>query len=176
VKPKFRTVATAILLGALALCPVPPVVAAGAHEHGVARLDVVLDGESLQISLDSPLESLAGFEHAPKDDAQRAALGRMVDRLKDGGKLFTIGAAAACTLTASTVEHPFQPGVGAPADGHADAEATWTWRCDKPAALKRIEVHLFDAFAGLRTLRVQTATANGQGMATLNKSRRVIAF
>lgn len=175
-KPKSRTIAATLMAGTLTLCVVPSVADSGAHEHGVARLDIVLDGTSLQISLDSPLEALAGFEHAPKDDAQRRALVRMADRLKDGGKLFAIDPAAACALTASSVEHPFQSGAKAPADGHADAEANWTWRCDKPAALKRIEVRLFEAFAGLKTLRVQTATANGQGMATLNKSRRVIAF
>jgi hypothetical protein len=166
----------AMLIGALVLGAAPPVVAAGAHEHGVARLDVVIDGANLQIALDSPLEALVGFEQAPKDDAQRAALARMVERLKDGGKLFAIDPAAACALVAATVEQPFQPGADAPADGHADADANWTWRCEKPAALKRIEVRLFEAFAGLKTLHVQTATANGQGFATLTKSRRAITF
>jgi hypothetical protein len=176
VKPRLQSIGAGILAGALAFGTACPAAAGGAHEHGVARLDVVLDGTSLQITLDSPLEALAGFEHAPKDDRQRAALANMTDRLKEGGSLFAIDPAAACTFVAATVAHPFQPGADAPTGDHADAEATWTWRCEKPAALKRLEVRLFETFPGLKTLNVQSATANGQGFARLVKSRRVLSF
>lgn len=152
------------------------VLSAGAHQHGVARLEVSIDEGGVQVTMESPLEVLVGFERAPKDNAQREALARMVDRLKAGDQLFAIDPAAACTLTASSVEHPFQPGKGGAKGGHADAEATWSWRCEKPAGIKRIEVRLFEVFSRLMTLRVQTATPKGQGSATLVKSRRFISF
>lgn len=37
----------------------------GAHEHGVAQLNLVLEGEKLLIELASPGVNIVGFEHAP---------------------------------------------------------------------------------------------------------------
>ena len=34
----------------------------GAHEHGVAQLNVALDGNTLEIELESPAMNLVGFE------------------------------------------------------------------------------------------------------------------
>ena len=41
----------------------------GAHEHGVAKLNVVLDDNTLELELDSPAMNLVGFEHAASSDA-----------------------------------------------------------------------------------------------------------
>ncbi|MEX5543051.1 ZrgA family zinc uptake protein, partial [Pseudomonas poae] len=35
----------------------------GAHEHGVGRLNAVLDGQTLELELESPAMNLVGFEH-----------------------------------------------------------------------------------------------------------------
>lgn len=35
----------------------------GAHEHGVGRLNAVLDGQALELEFDSPAMNLVGFEH-----------------------------------------------------------------------------------------------------------------
>ena len=162
------------------LAALPPAMAGGAHEHGIAHLDVGVDDGGVVITLDTPLEALVGFEHAPRDARQRDALARMVDRLKSADRMFALDPAAGCRLDAATVEHPFEASKGgaaeAPAGGHADAQASWAWRCERPAALKRIEVRLFNDFPGLKTLRVQTATLKGQGSATLVKSKRVLSF
>jgi len=47
-----------------------------AHEHGSARLDVAVDGDRLHIALQSPLDNLVGFEHAPRNERQRTALAK----------------------------------------------------------------------------------------------------
>ena len=53
-----------------------PVLAAGAHDHGhehaqahvhgAVQLEVALDGPTLSIALEAPLDSLLGFERAPR--------------------------------------------------------------------------------------------------------------
>ena len=60
---------TPILLALLAV----PVGAAAqhAHEHGRLRLAIAIDGEQLSIALEAPLDSLVGFERAPRTDAER---------------------------------------------------------------------------------------------------------
>lgn len=48
----------------------------GKHEHGVAQLNVALDGKTLELELDSPAMNLVGFEHAASTDADKAAVAK----------------------------------------------------------------------------------------------------
>ncbi|MCF7994732.1 MAG: DUF2796 domain-containing protein, partial [Chromatiaceae bacterium] len=45
----------------------------GAHVHGVGQLNVAVDGSALLVELISPAMDLVGFEHAPRNEAQRTA-------------------------------------------------------------------------------------------------------
>lgn len=59
-----------------------------AHQHGVAKLEVAVDGANLSLHLESPLEGLLGFEHAPRSNKERATVAEMRRKLADAGKLF----------------------------------------------------------------------------------------
>ena len=60
--------------------------AAPAHVHGVAKIDLAVDGNKLTLSMEMPLENLAGFEHLPKTDKQKAALAEAMKSLKNGAR------------------------------------------------------------------------------------------
>ena len=79
-----------------------------AHEHGGALLNVALDGKKLVVQLESPLDNFVGFEHAPRNDKQRAALVKMEESLQAGDRWFKPAAAAGCTLRDVKVEHPYR--------------------------------------------------------------------
>lgn len=166
-----------------------PALAAPAHEHGVARLDVSLEGGSLLIALDSPLANLLGFEHAPTTEAQRAAVVAMARRLREGAGVLLPNGQARCVLAevhmASAVLPPAMlgedsqmPGMSAghePA-GHADLDASWRFECARPEALRELRVGLFEAFAGFRLIRVQAAGPRGQAYAELSADAPVLAW
>lgn len=78
-----------------------------AHEHGVAALRVALDGPTLLIEFDSPLDNLVGFEHAPTTDEQRFALASAERRLKDFEHLFSLPAAAGCVVAEVQLDSPY---------------------------------------------------------------------
>jgi hypothetical protein len=172
----FRFFAAAGLAVALVL-PASPVAAEGAHEHGVASLDVVLDESRLVISLDSPLDNLLGFEHAPRNEKQRSAVKKMEATLQ-AADLFGFDAAAGCAPGKVEIVHPFAAGQPAQKGGHdhADAEVSWAFTCATPAALKSVEVRLFDRFSHLKTLRVQFAGPRGQTSATLSRAKRRLSW
>jgi hypothetical protein len=46
---------------------------------------------------------------------------------------------------------------------HADLDADYRFECRDTARIDRVDVRLFEAFPGTRRLRVQFATAKGQG-------------
>ncbi len=75
-----------------------------AHVHGVARMNVALEGNALFIELISPAANIVGFEHAPRTDEQKAAVRKAFETLKAGMALFTLSADTGARLVESKVE------------------------------------------------------------------------
>ena len=152
----------------------------GAHEHGVAHLHLVQEGPTIILGFESPLDSLVGFEHAPRDDAQKQALHQAHDALEDVARMVSLPAAAGCAVDAVEVELPFvedahhdHHGKGEHAEHgeHTDAEAHYTFTCTQPSALTQLTVGLFKAFPRLERIDAEAATAAGQGKAVLRPTQ-----
>jgi hypothetical protein len=94
-------------LTAACLLPLPALAGkAGAHVHGTASLQVAIDGQTLTLNLETPLENLLGFEHAPRTDKQKAAVRAMSERLNQPGELFSPSPAAQCTSVSVALDSP----------------------------------------------------------------------
>lgn len=130
--------------------------AAPAHVHGEARLEISVDREQLLITLESPLDSLLGFEQAPRNAAERQAVQAVAAKLKQASRAFVPSAAAQCTSTGVELDSPVlggKPEAGA----HNDLNARYTWRCAKPEALRDVVTGLFIDFPRLQRLAVEFA-------------------
>lgn len=163
----------------------------GAHQHGVAKLAVAVDGPLLEITLESPLDNLLGFERAPRTNAEREAVRKMAQRFHAPAGLYTPTAAAQCTPQgaelASDVLDPALLAAGAAAaaaaspaarsgDGHADLDATVRFQCANPAALKGVEVGLFKAFPKFRQIDAAVATGSGQRGSKLTTRQSTLSW
>lgn len=170
-----------------------PAVAGSAHQHGVARLEVVADGSSLTVTLDSPLDNLLGFERGPRTAAERAAAQAMAQRLHGGAALWQPTPAAGCTLQdvalASAVIDPalLAPGgrpsatSAAPAPaadaGHADLQAVFRFDCRAPQGLRGLALGgLFQAFPRLRQLDAAVVAPGVQRGARVGAKNPVLAW
>ncbi|PTD97794.1 DUF2796 domain-containing protein [Pseudothauera lacus] len=174
-----------LLPALLALALSPAVMAHGAHEHGVADLEVAVDGSQLAIALKTPLDNLVGFEHEPRTAAQKKALADAETRLRDFPALFVLPAAAGCALTDVSVESPWPQGDhghahdhghkhddhGHDHGAHSDMHVEYVLECANPAALNELQSRLGEAFPRMERVRVQSATPRGQGSATLTRTR-----
>ncbi|GAB5459364.1 MAG: hypothetical protein Hens3KO_23940 [Henriciella sp.] len=69
-----------------------------AHVHGHAELAVSVDGDRLIATFDSPLDSLIGFEHEPKNEAETAALETLQNRFSEPGILLALPDRAGCEV------------------------------------------------------------------------------
>jgi len=147
-----------------------------AHVHGVAQLEVVAEGAELHLRLESPLESLLGFERAPRNDKERAAVAEMRKKLADAGKLFTPTSAAQCTLKSVQVTAPTLDGKVAASGEHADLEANFQFGCAQPAKLTGVEVRLFQAFPKMRRVEAQIISAKGQKATRLSSKMRFLSW
>lgn len=157
---------------AAALCLALPLAHAGkGHVHGVGRLDIAIDKNSVTLDLELPLDAAVGFERAPQNDKEKAALAAVEKTLKDAGTLFLPNPAATCTLQSVQVALP-QFGDGE----HADIDASYRFRCANPAALKSIETTLFNSFRRLYRLETQRAGPAGQGAARLTPKNPLLVW
>jgi hypothetical protein len=75
----------------------------GAHVHGIAALNLALEGEEVHVEFDSPAANIVGFEHAPSSEADYAALDKAVAALKNGDQLFHFNKEAGCRMEKAMV-------------------------------------------------------------------------
>jgi hypothetical protein len=168
--------------------------AAGAHVHGLGKLDAAIDDNTLTLQLDTPLESFVGFEHKPRTDKERAAVQRMAKTLRSD-TAFVPTPAAYCklkevTLRSGVLDVAMLTGGGssqagtkpaaaskqAESDGHADLDGEYTFTCADPGALNSLEVRLFDAFPHLERLDVQVIGPRGQTGGKLTAKNRTLRW
>jgi Protein of unknown function (DUF2796) len=137
------------------------------HQHGAASLQVSLDGRALHIALAGPADNILGFEHAPRTEAQKEAVARAEQQLKQPVRLFGTPPAAECQSQPARVDIRL-PAAGS-GEKHSEVETEWRWDCGKPDALSYVDVSgLFKAFTRLRQLKVQIVTAQRQQTAVLS--------
>lgn len=160
----------------MALAAASPALAAKAHEHGVARVDIAVEPLRVMVSVEIPLDALLGFERAPRDDAERQRADAALARLRNAATLFAIDPAAGCTpgkveLTAPLLQAPAgaAPAPAATKDSHGDLDGSFEFRCTDGFKAGFVELGLFEAFARLQRIDVQAVTRKGQLKATLKR-------
>ncbi|KAA8700140.1 DUF2796 domain-containing protein [Pseudomonas proteolytica] len=158
----------------------------GAHEHGVARLNAVLDGKALELELESPAMNLVGFEHLATTDADKAKVAAARKQLEQPLALFSLPKAAGCVVSSQEFESPLfgdkpeddhdhaTDGKGAAAHDHDHSEihAHYQFTCTSPAALKNLDLaNLFKTFPATQKIQVQLIGPSGQqGVETAAKT------
>lgn len=173
--------------------------APGAHVHGHASLQLALDGSRLTLSLESPLEALLGFEHSPRNAAEREAVRRLGQGLRQADVLFTLSPAAQCrlegmeissaALPAELLREPMpaaaagkpadakQAGKSSPApDAHGDLLAEYRYHCARPEQLRRLQTGAFKAFGKLRRIELERVTGRSQGLHRLTPGQPEVSW
>jgi hypothetical protein len=176
--------AAAIGLAALLLSPLAgaddtPHRHHGAHVHGEAHLGIGIDGQLLLVTLEVPGMSLLGYEHPPRDDAERAAYRKAIDALNAPATWLPLPEAAACKPeTATVVPHGFGADDKSAAKhneddedhgghDHADFDASYRYSCHAPLALHALDVRLFALFPALHKVNVDLVLPDRQGSQVL---------
>ncbi|MFD3302705.1 DUF2796 domain-containing protein [Aquipseudomonas alcaligenes] len=154
-----------------------------AHEHGVASLNVALDGQTLEIQLQSPAMNLVGFEHEAKSDADKAKVAAARQHLEQPQALFALPIEAKCALQDSELDSPLFGGHAhdehehADEHGHSDIDASYRFACANAEALQTLELgSFFGTFPGTEKLEVQLIGPSGQQGAELTPSNSRLSF
>lgn len=153
-----------------------------AHEHGAAQLNVALEGQRLELALESPAMNLVGFEHAAVSSSDKAAVARAQQQLQTPLALFGIVAAAGCVITSHELHSPLFEAHAAEHDKeheaeHSDIDANYVLTCSQPQALAAIDLsELFKRFPATDKIQVQLIGPNGQQGAELSVAQPRLSF
>ncbi len=132
-----------------------------AHQHGIARLEVSIEGQQLALRLEAPLHDLIGFERPPRRPAEQERARRLLERFREPQRLFTLSAEAQCTPVQAKVEAPVLMG-GEATGEHAELVAEYRYTCVRAARLKGMKVELFALYPGIRRMDAAVVTEGGQ--------------
>jgi hypothetical protein len=177
----------------------------GTHEHGVAQLNVAVEGSQFAIELSSPAANIVGFEHPPQTQAQKEQVKEARKKLKAAQTLFKLPANAQARLVKSTVDSDIDRDSGEAPDErhthehtnvhdekgtaghehhddghghehHSDFKAEYHFICTKPDKLAYLDVMLFQVFPGIERMEVQILTDTGQTARELTAQDYRITF
>lgn len=157
-----------------------------AHVHGVARLDVAVDGGRVELRLTAAMQDIVGFERAPRDAEDEARLQAARRAVLDHARLWRFNAAAQCVAEGPVLEVPGTASMDAHdhhghdghdhGDGeHSDWSVRYRFQCAQPSALQAIDSGAFDVFPALETVEVQVVDGAGARAETLSAFARRIA-
>lgn len=144
-------------LSSLALAAMPALAhEQRAHVHGTAKLNIAMEGKTLILALESPMESLLGFEHAPHNPREQAVVDALKQQLSTPDQLFDLPGKAGCKSTTITLASPlFEDKYHTHNGHHADLDAEFVYECSQSSRLKGLNVRLFEQFPHLRKIDVQ---------------------
>lgn len=158
----------------------------GAHVHGVARLNMALDGGTLELELDTPAMNIVGFEHAATSDADKTALALARETLLKPHGLFSIPEAAGCTVTKQKLESTLFGDKDTDHDDgdadeheheHSEIHGHYQFTCAVPSVLNKLDLtQLFKSFPATQSIQVQLVTPTRQMGAEVRPSNPVVKF
>lgn len=150
-----------------------------AHEHGVATLNVIAEGTSVTVQLETPAESIYGFEHEAKKPAEVKKRDDAVNKLRNNAeKMFLLDTSLGCKVVNAEVKPFVVEGndSGSKASNepknkkkgtHSEVHATFKFECSKPVAGSALKFAARSQFKALSTLKVQVLSGDKQSGGTI---------
>ena len=149
-----------------------------AHLHGYAELTLALEGDLLEINLESPAANIVGFEHRARTQQQVEAVKKAKSVLEAPAELFffsgTQCSVRKATADFSALSQQDEHEHGYEEEKHSEVAASYSFRCPQAAQLKSITVKLHDRFPGIETLKAMWVTDKGQGSKELTPDSNMI--
>ena len=140
------------------------------HEHGAAKLMMVMEGKKLQVEFEVPSESLIGFEHFPKSQSNRMNFNGAIKILSDPSKLLSTPFKAECLLVGMNVsqslfsnEEEHGHDESEKSEIHSEFISKYHWNCEHLDEIDSIGSQLMNIFPRIEEIRVRWITKNNQG-------------
>ena len=129
------------------------------HEHGVSILKIAVEGQNVQMELESPANDIIGFEHAPKNNKQKVAIENALSELQDAAGIFFPSSEANCKIDENSAEFEIEEGHS---ETHSGFHVIWKMTCSDPKRLTNLETTFFELFPKAKEIEVEIISESGQ--------------
>jgi hypothetical protein len=150
----------------------------GAHEHGKAKLSLVVEGTKVTAQFESPSEGIYGFEHEAKSDADKKKRDAGLEKLKTQfDKMVIFESSLGCKFEntkmnvvsdaeeskASATEHKsIESNESKESGTHSETRAEFVANCTKAPAGSKVTFAFRKQFKGIRSVDVQLLAGEKQ--------------
>ncbi|MEL0081865.1 MAG: DUF2796 domain-containing protein [Gammaproteobacteria bacterium] len=174
-----------------------------AHLHGRVEMTLAIDGNSVELNMESPAANIVGFEHAASTPQQRERVNSAKSILESPEKVLTFKGSH-CELKAVEVDvsallapeaaghsedddHKHEEDYGghedhgehnhddhAAGETHSEISAGYQFLCAEGTKLTAITVNLFSHFSGIETIHLAWVSDRNQAAAQLTADSTTI--
>lgn len=160
-----------------------------AHTHGLAEITLAIEGDEVDVELQSPAANIVGFEHIASTPEQRGLVDKASLILKSPNKLFSFFGTS-CELKASEIDISDLLGDevhGSEENGHdhlahdklghethSEVSANYQFYCEQGPKLTAITLNFLEYFSGIETLHIAWVTDNHQGSVELTDGSNTV--
>jgi Protein of unknown function (DUF2796) len=153
------------------------------HVHGVAEINIVVEGKKIVVEFRTPTEGVMGFEHEAKSDAEKkkrdAAIKRVNDRFnelvvfdKKFGCQSRAGKVAIVRSDSSSGKDKKQGQSDHEKSAeHRELRATHNFECQNEPAGSRVRFGVTKVFPEIHEIKVQVLSDAKQSGATIKKDK-----
>jgi hypothetical protein len=156
-----------------------------AHVHGVAEINIAVEGTKATVEFRAPAESVMGFEHEAKSESDKKKRDAALEQLRaKGGQMVVFDPKLGCKssdMKTAIVETKgestkAQAGKEAHKDPkksgeHREVHGTFSVACGKPLAGSRVKFGVSKVFRDIQEIKVQVLGDSGQSGATIKKDK-----
>lgn len=191
---KKKLIALAILVGSQVQADIEHL---GAHVHGEANMNVVLEGNTLKLSLEGSAINFLGFEHDAHTEEQKSHAAIVIEQLKNANDWLMINDGN-CSLRESNVKwthsdhdhsehkddgehehhnhhnHNEKKHDHSDESNHSDMNLSFDFKCKNPIGINKLEINLFEKFTGLEKISTQWIVGDKQGSDVLTKESNIL--
>lgn len=142
-----------------------------AHVHGTIKIEMAVEGKTIDIDIDGPSESFVGFEYAPKSAAEKKAFNSASGLWKKDliTKLFVLDKSLGCRIS----EASFKQEMENIASVHSDIEAEGKIICAKDVAGQNMIVAVKKHFPKINKLALELVSTESKTI-DINSNEQII--
>jgi hypothetical protein len=157
-----------------------------AHVHGVAEINIAVEGTKATVEFRAPAESVMGFEHEAKSESDKKKRDAALEQLRaTGGQMVVFDPKLGCkssdmkTAIVEAKGDSTKAQAGKQKDQkksgeHREVHGTFSVACDKPLARSRVRFGVHKIFREIHEIKVQVLGDSGQSGATIKKDKGVV--
>ena len=153
------------------------------HAHGVAEVDIAVEGAKATVEFRAPAESVMGFEHEAKSEGDKKKREAAMEQLRTKmNQMIVFEPKLACKFSevkavvveekSSRAQEPTGKDKSQKKSAeHREVHGTASVTCDKSVAGSRVRFGVYKVFPEIHEIKVQVLGDSGQSGATIKKDK-----